>query len=87
MHGKNPTHTSDSMVYSFLLVALVIEAPLAFGTGEGDADRCSAMAGMEIAGLVDGDRTWGIRGVIGLQNFRVAAGDYCGRLEVHTFSG
>jgi hypothetical protein len=46
MHGKNPTRVGHSMVYSIRTGRARIEAPLAFGTGEGDADRCSAQAGM-----------------------------------------
>jgi hypothetical protein len=36
-----------------------IEVPLAFGTGEGDADRWSAGAGADTAGYIDGDQIWG----------------------------
>jgi hypothetical protein len=38
MYAQTLTHTGDRMVYSFLLVALVSRR-LAFGTGEGNADR------------------------------------------------
>jgi hypothetical protein len=59
------------MVYSSVLVALVFQVPLAFGTGEGDADRWSAQAGMDTARCIDGDRMWGIHQVIGSRNLRV----------------
>jgi hypothetical protein len=41
-----------------------IEALLAFGTGEGDADRWSAGAGEDTAGCIDVDRKWGIHRVV-----------------------
>lgn len=48
-----------------------IEAPFAFGTGEGDADRWSAEAGVDTTGYIDGDRIWGVHRVIGSHHLRL----------------
>ena len=72
MHEKNPTRTGDRMVYSFLLVALVSRRRSRSGRVKGMPIVGVLGREWETAGLVDGDRMWGIRGVVGLQSFRVA---------------
>jgi hypothetical protein len=81
---EEPDHTGRQHGLLVRIGRARIVAPLAFGTGEGDADRWSAVAEKETAGLIDCDRMWGIRRVIGLRYFRVAPGDYRGRHELRT---